>query len=311
MESLVANAIKSHIENYGLLSPEQHGFVKGHSCVTQLLNVTNSWLHILDTPCPPKIDAIFLDYAKAFDVMPHDVLLDKLTSQYNISGNMWQWIKSFIHGRKQRVVFKGSFSSWLPVSSGVPQGSVLGPLLFNLFINDLPLVTSSTCLLFADDTLLYRPIKSPNDEQQLQHDINQIQLWCDVNKMKLNTKKTKVMRISWSTSVEPNYTLNGTQLDVVSEYKYLGVILNKKLTWDTHVDYVVTKANRMLGFVFSVARHLSSDAFLALYKALVLPIIEYGVPVWHLHTNALIDKIERVQRRATRMILKQRKMQMS
>ena len=110
---------------------------------------------------------------------------------------------------------------------------------------------------------------------------------------------------------EPKYYLNGTQLDVVSEFKYLGIVLNNKLTWDDHVKYVVLRSNKMIGFIFSVARHLSSNVLLALYKSLVLPILEYGQPVWYLYTQKQINEIEKVQRRATRQILKQRRMEMS
>lgn len=261
--------------------------------MTQLLNVTNDWLTTLDKACPPKIDALFLDFAKAFDVMPHDVLLYKLANHYNITGNIWKWIKSFVSGREQRVLYKGSFSSWLPVASGIAQGSVLGPLLFNLFINDLPFCTSSRCLLFADDTLLYRPITCPEDEIILQHDLDQIHCWCLKNSMCLNVNKTKVMRITCSKCPGvPMYTLNKTHLDIVTEYKYLGVVLNNKLTWNNHVQYIVTKANKMLGFIFSVARDLCLKAKLALYKAIVLPILEYGQPVWHLYTSSLINIIK-------------------
>ena len=223
METVIASTIRFHLSGYLLLSPEQHGFKRSLVC--------NTTPKILDKPCPPKIDAVFLDFAKAFDMMPHDVLLYKLAKQYNsISGNIWKWIKSFVSGRDQRVLYKGSISPWLPVSSGIPQGSVSGPLLFNLFINDLPL---STCLLFADDTLLYKPITCPEDELVLQRDLDQIHCWCLKNRMLLNVNKTKVMWITWSRYPGvPKYTLNNAHLDVVTEYKYLDVVLNNRLTWD-------------------------------------------------------------------------------
>ena len=303
-ESMIACSVKSHVDNHCLLLPQQHGFVTGRSCVTQLMNVFHTWLNILDKPRPPMIDTVFLDFAKAFDVMPHDVLLHKLSSQYNISGNVWQLFKSFLYGRKHRVIYKGFQSSWHPVTSGVPQGSVLGPLLLTFI--------ESQCALFADDTLIYRIIRTIDDEHVLQRDLNSISEWCIQNKMKLNAAKCKVMRITRCKQPNvPNYNLNDSQLEVVSEFKYLGIILNNKLSWDDHVSYVVLRANKMIGFIFSVARHLPSKALLALYKSIVLPILEYGQPVWYLYLKKHIDAIENVQRRATRQILKQKRMDMS
>ena len=124
-------------------------------------------------------------------------------------------------------------------------------------------------------------------------------------------KFVKNLRITWSRYPGvPKYTLNNAHLDVVTEYKYLGVVLNNRLTWDNHVQYVVIKANKMLGYIISVARDLCQNVKLSLYKALVLPILEYGQPVWHLYTSTLVDKLEKVQRRATRIILGQRMMEM-
>ena len=161
METLITNAIQRHVSDYCLLNANQHGFVKGRSCVTQLMNVIYTWLRLLDRPSPPKIDVIFFDFAKAFDLMPHDVLLRKLKSRFFISGKLWFWIQSFLTNRQQRVLYKGTTSTWFQVLSGIPQGSVLGPCLFNLFINDLLDQTVSPTVLFADDTLLYRPLFTP------------------------------------------------------------------------------------------------------------------------------------------------------
>ena len=312
IEKVITNEIQHHTTEYCLLNPNQHGFVKGKSCVTQLLNVTNRWLRILDVPSPPKIDAIFLDFQKAFDLMPHDVLLQKLNSRYFISGSLWQWIRSFLCNREQRVIHRGALSSWFPVLSGVPQGSVLGPTLFNLFIDDILTQTISPCVLFADDTLVYRPISNVQDMHILQNDLDKLNEWCIINKMRINEKKTKVMRITCSRQPGiPNYTLNNTLLQSVTEFRYLGIMLNNKLTWHNHVEYITRKANRMLGFVLSVTRSLAPHTIFSIFKSLVIPILEYGQPVWHLHTKLLSNKIETIQRRATRVALRQRRQQMS
>lgn len=194
----------------------------------------------------------------------------------------------------------------------MPQGSVLGPCLFNLFIKDLLSQTQSPCALFADDTLLYKPIFTPSDCQILQSDIDSIHTWCVNNRMMINISKSKVLRITCARNPgEPNYTYDGIPLELVKEYKYLGIVLNNKLSWNTHVDYAVRRANRMLGYILSVSKSLTSSSVFSLFKTIVLPILEYGQPVWHLHTRGLSDRIENVQRRATRIMLKQRRQEMS
>ena len=244
--------------------------------------------------------------------MPHDVLLRKLKSRFFISGKLWFWIQSFLTNRQQRVLYKGTTSSWFQVLSGIPQGSVLGPCLFNLFINDLLDQTVSPTVLFADDTLLYRPLFTPDDQRILQEDIHSVHAWCIANKMQINIKKSKAMRITWSRNPGiPNYVYNAKRLDVVTEYKYLGIMLNNKLTWHTHVEYVLRKANRMLGFILSVSKSLSQSAIFSVYKSLVIPILEYGQPAWFLYTAILSNKIEEIQRRATRIALRQKRQEMS
>ena len=156
---------------------------------------------------------------------------------------------------------------------------VVGPCLFNLFINDLISQTISPCALFADDTLLYRPIFTPSDSSLLQNDIDSIHTWCTNNRMRINISKSKVLRITWAKNPGvPNYTYNNTPLESVKEYKYLRIMLNNRLQWNTHVDYVVKKANRMLGFVLSVSKSLTPSSIFSLFKTIVLPILEYGQP---------------------------------
>ena len=152
----------------------------------------------MDKRRPPRIEAVFLDFSKAFDIMPHHLLLEKLSRNFNIQGQTWAWLKSFLIGRQNRVMYRGALSSLAPVTSGVPQWSVLGPLLFNLFISDISCNVSTNCLLFADDTLLYHPIFSTHDEITLQSDINAIGRWSESNGMKINIVKSKVMHMTRS-----------------------------------------------------------------------------------------------------------------
>ena len=167
----------------GLFADEQHGFVPGRSCTTQLLTVLEEWtVYMEDGEC---IDAIYLDFKKAFDTVPHERLLTKLAA-YGIKGKILNWIRNFLVGRSQRVMIGEGKSTWAAVTSGIPQGSVLGPLLFVIFINDLPQVVQSTTKIFAYDTKLYRPIRTHADTLILQQDISRLNDWATKWQMQFN-----------------------------------------------------------------------------------------------------------------------------
>ena len=312
LERLVMTAVKNHMTTFALWNPNQHGFMKKRSCVTQLINVMHEWSSILDRPKAPRIDVAFCDMSKAFDKMPHDLLLTKLARDYNFRGPMWQWIKSFLTPRRQRVLYQGATSSWKSSTSGIPQGSVFGPTLFNMFVNDVQRDISSKTLLFADDILIFRPIHSAQDEVTLQSDLVHLLNWCRTNQMSLNPSKTKILHVTRRRNAQPcKYTLDGQCLSSVPSHKYLGVLLSSDLRWNSHVDSIVLRANRLLGFIRTIAHGASSSAIFALYRSLVLPILEYGIPSWHPHTAAQEHKLETVQRNATRMALHQRRGEMS
>ena len=133
LERIITVVLNNHLNTFALLNPYQHGFVKHRSCVTQLVNIIQSWSSTLDRRRPPRVDAVFLDMSKAFDTMPHHILLEKLATSFNVRGKLWCWVRSFLTDHKQRVLFRGGVSSWVNITSGVPQVSVLGPLLFNFF----------------------------------------------------------------------------------------------------------------------------------------------------------------------------------
>ncbi|XP_019632664.1 PREDICTED: uncharacterized protein LOC109476223 [Branchiostoma belcheri] len=174
MEGMIRDDIVNHMRSNNLFTEHQHGFLPGRSTTTQLLECLEDWTKWLDNDMP--VDVIYMDYQKAFDSVPIQRLLIK-TESYGIKGKPLQWIGSFLTGRKQRVVVNGSRSSWAPVSSGVPQGSVLGPVLFTLYVNDMPEVVDSTLKLFADDTKLYRSVGESQDCQELQNDLDKLQDW--------------------------------------------------------------------------------------------------------------------------------------
>jgi hypothetical protein len=176
METFVREELIKHMKENGLFSDEQHGFLGGRSCITQLLETLEEWTKILDEGgC---LDAVYMDFMKAFDSVPHKRLLSKLGS-YVIQGDIFNWIRAFLEDRSQRVVINGSKSPWSEVTSGIPQGSVLGPILFVIYINDLPETVSCGIKLFADDTKVYRPIKNTHDCEALQSDIDNLEQWSE------------------------------------------------------------------------------------------------------------------------------------
>ncbi len=302
MERVVTNHLISYMGDVGLISHQQHGFVNGRSCTTLLSSVSHHWAQLLDQRSPPDIDVVFLDWSKAFDKVSHSILLSKLHN-YGICGPLWHWISSFLLHRLQRVQFRGTSSGWIPVQSGVPQGSVLGPLLFNLFVLDLPNHVQSNLPQYADDTLLYRPIYSENDINIMQADLDGIISWCQLNKMALNPDKCKVMRLSRRTGAAlsvPSYNLLHTPLSVVHSYKYLGVIVSSNLKWGEHIKHITSKTSRLLGYIRRLVRCNDQDIIIKLYNSLCRPILEYGAPAWFPYQSCNLKKLENIQRRLAR-----------
>ena len=190
---IICKQIMSHFSKNKILTPVQHGFRSKHSCESQLLITTDEFIQNFESKT--QTDVVVLDFSKAFDVVPHQRLLHKL-DHYGIRGTTLNWIQNFLTKRTQKVVVDGSSSESARVRSGVPQGAVLGPLLFLTYINDLPSTVSSQVRLFADDCLLYRPIKCRADQEQLQRDLSALQDWADRWGMCFNPSKCSVLRVS-------------------------------------------------------------------------------------------------------------------
>ena len=214
-----------------------------------------------------QVDTFILDFEKAFDTPPHELLKSKLFS-YGIGGKTLEWINAFLCFRQQRVVVNGVKSDWAPVVSGVPQGTVLGPLLFSLYINDIPVGIDSQIRLFADDCVCYREIKTVEDTLKLQKDIDLLGSWARKWGMRFQPVKCNMMQLTNKriNKIEASYTLEGTVLENVDSIKYLGVTITNDLKWNTHINNICTKANRTLGFLRRNLFSCPQDVKEAAYK---------------------------------------------
>ena len=285
------------------LSKCQHGFLSGRSTSTQLVEFIENIGNTLDNS--GQTDIIYLDFSKAFDSVSHPLLLRKLR-RFGISGNMLKWFESYLAKRVQRVVVNGGTSKWLPVYSGVPQGSILGPLLFNMFINDMPdVVNISNVVLYADDTKCYNTIASEVHCNELQSDLEALYVWSTTWSLNFNASKCKVITVT--RKKDPllyDYTLNGQTLERVSCINDLGVTINDELNWSKHIDSITSKARRLCWLIKrSVGYNASTRVKKQLYVSLVRSNVEYCSQIWSGTSHININKLERVQRSATRYIL--------
>ena len=300
MEHVICKHIRNHLDTYNVLSPLQHGFRYQHSCESQLLLTTHDLIRTRDKNI--QLDIAILDFSKAFDTVPHRKLLHKL-SNYGIKGHLHRWIQNFLMTREQRVVVDGVASEPACVDSGVPQGTVLGPLLFLLHINDLPRVVNSKVRLFADDCLLYREIRNARDQHQLQDDLDSLQSWGDNWGMRFNPQKCNIMRISRKKKpFSCFYTLSGQVLQETTNAKYLGLTISNDLTWSTHMAETIKKGNSTLGFIRRNLKGSPASAKELAYQAMVRSAMEYGAAIWDPHTKEATDRVEMVQRRAARFV---------
>ena len=295
-----------------LLDSRQHGFLSKKSCTTNMIGFCDSVVLSLND-CS-RTDAIYFDFSKAFDSVNHDLILDKLKHNYNIDGRMLKFIANYLSDREQCVTIGNIKSSLKPVLSGVPQGSILGPILFVLFINDLPegLSEGTDLALYADDTKIWRKIDFEADHEILQKDVTYLNNWATTNKMNFHPNKCKVLSIAKSLppllGILPNiqyfYTLGNIPLDYVDSEKDLGVTINTKLDFNDHCNKLINKANQRFGltkrtcyFVNDVKRKRT------LYLALIRSLFEHCSPIWRPSGKTMIDKFESLQKRCIKWIL--------
>ena len=300
LEHIIYSHIFSHLSQHNILCDEQHGFRHGRSCETQLLLTINDFAESLNNN--GQTDAILLDFSKAFDKVSHQHLYHKL-HHYGIRGNTLEWLKDCLTGRRQQILVNGEQSDVSQVTSGVPQGTVLAPLLFLCFINDLPKNILSTVRLYADDVILYTPINSKEDCYQLQKDLTILERWANKWKMAFNVKKCEFIRITHKKKpIFYHYTLYDTVVQEVTHTKYLGLTIDSKLSWSEHIRQITNRANSIKGFLQRNLHSCPISVKVSCYKSLIKPILEYACVVWDPYTQKDILAIESVQRRCARFV---------
>ena len=298
LESIIRDKLTTYLEKYKLIKSTQHGFTKNRSCLTNLLEFYHKLFNAHDKS--KALDIIFLDFQKAFDKVPHDKLMIKVRA-LGINGNIGNWIENWLSDRKQRVVINGESSPWSLVTSGVPQGSVLGPILFIIYINDLDIGINNIISKFADDTKIGNAIITEEDRAILQNDLHKISEWSTKWQMPFNVNKCQMLQIG-SLNKKYCYSMMGQNIKTTPTVKDLGVTISANLKFSQQCNEAAKKANRMLGFIKRNFTYKSKDIILPLYNSLVRPHLEYAVQFWAPHLSKDIHKLESVQRRATKLI---------
>ena len=302
LEKHVARLLTSQIKDKSLISDSQWGFLSGRSTTSALLCVIDTWQRHLDSGT--EMCSVFLDLQKAFDTVPH-------RNQMEFHPTLLKWICSYLTSRVQRVVVNGATSSEVHAVSGVPQGSVLGPLLFLIYINsatDLSFSPETNITLYADDILLYKPIRNSDDYTLLQTDLDNLSDWAARSCLSFNPTKCKFMVVTRkrNPATPPVVTLGCHTIARVYQYTYLGVTLSADLSWDKHIHVLCTKAKKMLGLLYrSFYPNSSASSLLILYISLIRPLLEYTCQVWNQYLTKNIEKLEKVQRFALRLCVKQ------
>jgi hypothetical protein len=247
-----------------------------------------------------SVDLVYLDFAKAFDKVPYRRLSKKLEA-HGIGGCVLRWIDNWLSDRRQRVSINGVFSLWKEVTSGVPQGSVLGPILFIIYINDLDNGLMSKVGKFADDTKMFKKVNCSEDAQILRNDLSKLDEWSKDWQMQFNIDKCIVMHMGRGNK-ENDYMLGNTKLRKSNRERDLGIIVDSSCKFSEQCNEAVKSANRTLGMIKRNITYKSKDVITSLYKALVRPKLEYCVQAWRPFLERDIDNLEKVQRRASKMI---------
>ena len=296
-ERVLRKALVAHLETNDLMNPTQHGFRAGRSTISQLLRYYDDMLTKLEEG--GEVDAIYLDFSKAFDKVDHNILLKKLAC-LNIGGKVLRWIGTFLNKRNQIVKVEGEHSNAARVMSGVPQGSVLGPLLFLVLMIDINKnILQATIGSFADDTRLWYKIMDLLSTNELQEDLLKVYKWAEVNNMDFNEDKFELMSFSPTARLPIYITPTGEPIAKKEVIKDLGIQMEDKLTFRTHIATTAAKGHRMAGWALRTFRTRGRSLMMTLLKSLIISQVEYGCVIWSPTEQSRINLLERVQRRFT------------
>ncbi len=303
MEKIIVKNMTSYLERNRLMNPGQHGFRAGHSCLSQLIEHQENIVESLERGS--NVDVVYLDFEKAFDKVDHGVLLHKIRD-LGITGTLGKWIHSFLTNRTQFVAVKGATSQATEVVSGVPQGSVLGPLLFLVHIADISnSVVHSTVRSFADDTRIQCEITNVNSTVQLQNDLDVIYDWAEENNMSFNDTKFELIRYGKNCDIknQTSYkTPKRTDIEEKNMIKDLGIVMTDDAVFGTHIGQLVKKCRMQMGWILRVFSSRDELSMLTLYRSLLLPLLEYCCQLWHPWKRSEAKTLEGVQRTFTNKI---------
>lgn len=298
LERIVANRINKHLEDNCLLSVAQHGFRKNHSCVSNLLLTLDDWTQTVDKG--DSIHACYLDMSKAFDRVNHNVLMQKL-EQHGIKGNLLAWLSDYLTDRSVQVRVDGAVSNTIAVTSGVPQGSVLGPILFLLYTNDIPKLVICKIILFADDIKLWARIRSFDDCTLLQKDLDVLHNWSVENKLPFNFGKCRVINIG--KRFDFTYTLGSHQLAWTNEEKDLGVWISSSLKTSIQCNAVYKKTSQVLALLKRTFGRFTRETFPIIINTYIRPNMEYAVQAWSPWLQKDVTLLQRIYHRATKLVI--------
>lgn len=308
LERAVYNQFYKYLDDHFIISNCQSGFRKFYSTATSVCDIHEYLLNNMNDSY--YTTAIMLDLKKAFDLISHQLMIKKLCC-YGVRGKELLWFKNYLTDRKQCVVINGTTSNYLPVRSGVPQGSILGPLLFCLFINDisnLKLSEKTKLCLYADDTAIFCKSKSENELQCLaQSQFEIICKWLKLNKLILNVSKTKVMlfgRKCKMKNAKLDLYYDEHKLEKVDTFKYLGVVLDSRLDWSQHLSHITMKISRAIGCIRRIRMFLTHKNLINLYYAMILPHIDYCCTSWGIYSQTNRSKLQRLQNKYIRLIFR-------